>query len=103
MVDSIVGNGGGGQVSEPETLIFPLIRLDLQVVERGRFNDKVVLTLQSRQYEVYLKGERLGSVPINYTSELIPQTEYKGRIFEIVAGPNPTVTIEVRKTRISHE
>ena len=87
--------GGGAPYPEAKTLKIPLNRLDVRIVDKARVNAKVVLKLQAGQYEVYLKDERLGTIPGNYTSALLPKNEYRGRIIEVSTESNPIVIIEV--------
>lgn len=90
---------GGSRITEPETLVIPLIKLDLTAVAKATIDQTVLLQLESSDYQVYISDQRLGTVPGSYNAALGTKSKYPGKIVELSSGFSPRVVVEVRLTR----
>lgn len=94
---AIAISGGQGGKTADTTLDIKLVQLDLGVAAQVGVGDFVQLYWRQSRYEVYFDSQRLGNVPGNYNSTLLPQTEYMGKLVKVAIYADPmTVVVQVR-------
>lgn len=72
-----------------------LIKLDLDVLEKVREGDKVLVLFRSTRYLCLFNNQRMGDVPNYYNNRLFPVEAYSAIIVELKKNPL-SVTIELK-------
>lgn len=98
---AIGGSQGGGKI-EDTILNIQLIQMDLGVAAQIGVGDFVQLHWRESRYEVYFDGQRLGNVPGNYNSTLLPQAEYPGRLVNVAIFADPIIVVAQVKLPTNH-